>query len=135
MKKNYVYAGALVVIVGLTVYFGVRNLDTRRQLPNNPESARTYICEQCGHVVSLTPRQFDEMIAEMERNAASVPQAPFMERKTTILMCPVCKQRSLLAAQPCPICQNPYAPITTDGVRHDRCKSCEAAAETERTKE
>jgi hypothetical protein len=125
MKKTYGYAAALVVIVGLTVYFFVRNLDTRRQLPNNPESARAHICEQCGLVVNLTPRQLDELVAEMERNAASVPEAPFMERKTSILMCPACKQRSLLPARPCPICQKPFAALTTDGVRHDRCKDCE----------
>lgn len=115
-----------MVIVGLTVFFFVRNLDARRQLPNTKDSAQLYICEQCGHVLNLTPRQLDELIEQTNRMNLEMPSSEGLAvRKMMILACPACKQRAVVSAARCPRCQNPFALMTSDGVRHEVCKDCE----------
>jgi hypothetical protein len=123
--KQIGYGVALVAIVGLTVFLFVRNSDARRQLPNDPESAQTYLCQKCEQVVKLTPRQVDEAVADRDRTRSGAAPTDASVLKMLVLACPACKEVSLVRAAPCPSCGKPYLRFTTDGERHAVCRDCE----------
>jgi len=127
-RKPIVYGIVLTAVVGLTAFLFARNLDTRRGLPDAPESAQDYVCEKCAYLVQMTPRELDVAVSEWNRSGAALPAPEMGIRKMLILPCPACNELSLLHASRCPNCGNPFPRGTTDGVRHSVCKDCEKAS-------
>ncbi|UCG17662.1 MAG: hypothetical protein JSV19_06460 [Phycisphaerales bacterium] len=120
--KQAVYWVLFVVIGSVAVYRLVLGaggpLD---DLPDTPEFAQAFICRDCGHAFSLTPRQRAELMSEGGR----VEREEMTAVRQAKLPCPVCKAVEAVVAGTCPQCGKPFLQTDKDGRRHVKCPDCE----------
>ncbi|HUU83623.1 MAG TPA: hypothetical protein VM243_08980 [Phycisphaerae bacterium] len=93
------------------------------QLPDTPESAQPFICRECGHVFSLTPRGRTELMTRRGR----IVREEMTAVRRTLLPCPACGAVEAVVGRTCPNCGRPFVGTDQDGGRHLRCPDCEAA--------
>jgi hypothetical protein len=89
-------------------------------MPDSPQYAQDFGCEQCGHVYSLTPRARAELMADQ----AKVEQSELTSIRRVKLPCPQCKAQACVAAATCPECGASYARRTKDGALRSLCPAC-----------
>jgi rubrerythrin len=95
-----------VFVAAVAILFVVYRLsDRREQVPNSPEHARPFMCEQCKHVFELTPQQR----IELEKDADyDVPD--HMTQGILLMQCPSCGQKAARDAWRCPHCNKVHLP-------------------------
>ncbi len=97
--------------------------DLLARMPDTPESAQAFICRDCGHVFSLTPRARTELLASGGR----IIREEMTAVRRTLLPCPACSKVQVVVARTCPSCQNPFVGTDREGGHHLACPDCEAA--------
>ena len=93
------------------------------QMPDTPESAQVFICRECGHTFSLTPRERAELMAK----GGAVDRGEMTPVRRVRLPCPACNAIEVIVARRCPRCGKPYARTGKDGQVHLLCPDCEAS--------
>lgn len=93
-----------------------------KDLPDTPESAQAFICRDCGHAFSLTPRQRAELMSKGGR----VVREEMTAVRQMKLPCPACKAVEAIVARKCQQCGKPFLQTDKDGQRHVKCPDCEA---------
>ena len=122
--KKTVYWALFVLLSSLALLrFVFATDDKPPRLPDTPESAQAFICRQCGHVFSLTPRARTELMTQGGR----IVREEMTAVRRTFLPCPACGVVEAVAARTCPICGQPFVGTDREGGRHLRCPDCEAA--------
>ena len=123
-SRKALYWALFVIFLSVAVLrFMLATNDELAQVPDTPESAQPYICRQCGHVFSLTPRARVELMAHGGR----VVREEMTSVRRTLLPCPACGAVEAVVARTCPDCGQPYVATDRDGRRHAMCPECEAA--------
>jgi Fe2+ or Zn2+ uptake regulation protein len=121
--KQVVYWVLFLVVSCIAVYrlvFGAGGpID---DLPDTPESAQAFICRDCGHVFSVTPRQRAELMSEGGR----VVREEMTAVRRMKLPCPACKAVEAVVARTCPHCGTQFLQTDKNGQRHVKCPDCEA---------
>ncbi len=121
--RQVCYWVVFVCVAGASIYGFVRgNRGPLAQMPDTPESAQEFICRECDHVFSVTPRRRAELLSEGGR----VQREEMTPVRRLYLPCPECGAAEAVVARRCPECDQPFARTGLDGRRHVACSDCEA---------
>lgn len=123
-SRKALYWALFVIFLSVAVLrFMLATNEELTRLPDTPESAQPFICRQCGHAFSLTPRARVELMARGGR----VVREEMTAVRRTLLPCPVCGAVEVVVARTCPVCRQPYVGTDRDGRQHAMCPECETA--------
>ncbi len=112
----------LVVALGLAVFLGLRGGSNEGQL-DTPASAEPYICLDDGHVVQLTPAQWQKLAEQGDVQEVAVGGDPDRVGRGSdarlMIRCPKCQQFTMGKAMPCP--NGSFVPVINKEGQPGKC--------------
>lgn len=126
LRRKAILLGICILSLGGIVYaFVATSEDPRERYPDAPEVKGTWLCQSCGEVYELSPRDlydFSKAGAETVMGQGDGSQTHVTSARGTVLRCPKCGEKSVRMALTCSTCGKIFG--SGEGTIGVNCADC-----------